>query len=152
MTIYHAANLRRGRHFVPAQVYLVTAVTRCRAPLFREFSSARQVIRAMRALEREARLESLAFVVMPDHLHWLFSLKAHHELSEVMRLLKGRTARSLNMQRVARGEIWQAGYHDHALRNEEDIRDTARYLIANPLRAGLVNSVRDYPHWDATWL
>lgn len=152
MTIYHAGNLRRSRHSTPAQIYLVTAVTRCRAPLFSEFSSARQVIRAMQTLEREARLESLAFVVMPDHLHWLLSLKPHHELNEMLRLLKGKTARSLNRQRVARGEIWQAGYYYHALRKEEDIRDTARYLIANPLRAGLVKSVRDYPHWDATWL
>jgi len=48
--------------------------------------------------------------------------------------------------------IWQAGYHDHALRKEEDIRDVARYIVMNPVRAGLVRSVREYPLWDAKWL
>lgn len=152
MTIYRAENLRRGRHSSAEQIYLITAATRYRTPLFTDFASARLVIREMRKLEREARLVSLAFVIMPDHLHWLLSPKADHPLNEIARLLKGRTARALNGQRVANGEIWQAGYHDHALRKDEDIQACARYLIANPLRAGLVRSVRDYPHWDAIWL
>ncbi|MFP3408382.1 transposase, partial [Pseudomonas sp. SIMBA_065] len=48
--------------------------------------------------------------------------------------------------------IWQPGYQDHALRREERLVHVARYIVANPLRAGLVKSVRDYPHWDAVWL
>jgi putative transposase len=32
------------------------------------------------------------------------------------------------------------------------LRNLARYVVANPLRAGLVDSIRDYPHWDAVWL
>jgi len=57
----------------------------------------------------------------------------------------------LNLQRQANGEVWQEGFHDHALRREEDLQATARYIIGNPVRAGLVPSVRDYPHWDAIW-
>ena len=34
----------------------------------------------------------------------------------------------------------------------KDLRELARYVVANPLRAGLVQSLRDYPHWDAEWL
>ena len=48
--------------------------------------------------------------------------------------------------------LWQTGFHDHALRREEDLAATARYLIANPLRAGLVQRVGDYPFWDAVWV
>ena len=47
---------------------------------------------------------------------------------------------------------WQTGFHDHALRTEEDLPAIARYVIANPLRAGIVTSVRAYPHWDTVWL
>ncbi|MNN75503.1 hypothetical protein D3C81_1918110 [compost metagenome] len=50
------------------------------------------------------------------------------------------------------GKVWQSGYHDHALRRDEDLKAAARYLVANPLRAGLVKSVRDYPFWNAVWL
>ncbi|MES9878966.1 MAG: transposase, partial [Candidatus Sedimenticola sp. 1PA] len=33
-----------------------------------------------------------------------------------------------------------------------DIKELARYIVANPLRGGLVESIGDYPHWDAMWL
>ena len=48
--------------------------------------------------------------------------------------------------------VWQKGYFDRALRYEEDLKAAARYIIANPLRAGLVAQVGDYPLWDAIWL
>jgi putative transposase len=38
------------------------------------------------------------------------------------------------------------------LRDEDDVKDWARYIVANPVRAGLVKRVGDYPHWDAVWL
>ncbi|MFZ5561488.1 MAG: REP-associated tyrosine transposase [Pseudomonadota bacterium] len=151
MTLCHGHHLRRGRHSSAGLTYLVTTVTHERRPIFQDFTAARLLIANMRRLQDEARLDSLAFVVMPDHLHWLFSLRPAHALSEVLRLLKGRTARRLNLQRQANGEVWQEGFHDHALRREEDLQATARYIIGNPVRAGLVQSVRAYPHWDAIW-
>jgi putative transposase len=48
--------------------------------------------------------------------------------------------------------VWQRGFHDHALRKEEDIVSVARYIVANPVRDGLVRRIGDYPHWDAVWL
>ncbi|MBB4592801.1 hypothetical protein FHR61_000481 [Xanthomonas arboricola] len=45
-----------------------------------------------------------------------------------------------------------ARHHDRALRKDDDLRIVARYLIANPLRAGMVERVGDYPFWDAIWL
>ena len=34
----------------------------------------------------------------------------------------------------------------------EDLVGVARYIVANPVRAGLVNRVGEYPYWDAVWL
>ncbi|MEW2970339.1 transposase, partial [Pseudomonas aeruginosa] len=39
-----------------------------------------------------------------------------------------------------------------ALRKDEDVRVAARYIIANPIRAGLVRKAGEYPHWDCVWL
>ena len=50
------------------------------------------------------------------------------------------------------GRVWAAGYHDRALRAEVDIPHVARYLVLNPVRAGLVARVGDYPFWDAVWI
>jgi REP element-mobilizing transposase RayT len=48
--------------------------------------------------------------------------------------------------------IWQRGFYDRSIRKEDDLIDIARYIVANPVRAGLVTSIRDYPLWDSIWL
>ena len=88
---------------------------------------------------------------MPDHIHWLIELKKG-TLENVMQRFKSRSARAVNQARGSSGRLWQTGFHDRALRREENVLAVARYIIANPLRAGLVERVRDYPHWDAVWL
>ena len=81
---------------------------------------------------------------MPDHVHWLLILNG--DLSEAVRRYK-----SLVTHQVG-ARVWQRGFHDHGLRREEDLRRVARYIVANPLRAGLVDNILDYPYWDAVWL
>jgi putative transposase len=89
---------------------------------------------------------------MPDHLHWLLQLHAGHSLSAVVRSVKGSSASEINRTRAVRGPVWEVGFHDHAVRREEDLQNLARYVVCNPLRAGLVRRVNDYPFWDAIWL
>jgi len=48
--------------------------------------------------------------------------------------------------------VWMSGFHEQALRKEEDLAAVARYVVANPLRAGLVDKLANYPLWDAVWL
>jgi REP element-mobilizing transposase RayT len=69
-----------------------------------------------------------------------------------MQATKGRSARLINQHRGFSAAVWQKGYFDRALRWEEDLKVAARYIIANPLRAGLVDQIGDYPLWDAIWL
>jgi len=88
---------------------------------------------------------------MPDHLHWLVEL-SDVDLSRLVLRVKSCSAIALNRALGQCGRLWQKGFHDHALRKDEDLRAVARYVVANPLRAGLVDSVGDYPHWDAPWL
>ena len=143
--------LRKGRFSQPDQDYFLTLVTHGRQPVFQEFQAARLLIQEMRHLESEQRLFWQAWVVMPDHLHGLVTLK-QCALSENIRLLKGRSSRAINASPQKKGNLWQPAYYDHALRKEEDRKAIARYIVANPLRGGLVNSLKDYPHWDSIWL
>ena len=149
----HAKDLRKGRVSLPNQIYLLTAVTRDRVPIFGDLSCGRIVVRAMRFHVERRFVESLAFVVMPDHLHWLVQLRAGEQLDRLMRSFKTYAARRINEHRGADGQgVWQTGYHDHAVRREEGVVAVARYIVANPLRADLVERVGDYPLWDAVWL
>lgn len=109
----------------------------------------------MRHHAEQGNVESLAFVIMPDHFHWLLVLGGTMSLSEVVGSVKSYSGRSIKRCLPAYPQnepVWQEGYHDHALRKEEDVQEIARYIVANPLRAGLVGKAGDYPLWDAIWL
>ena len=142
----HGKNLRKGRVSLPGNVYLVTAVTASRKPVFASFSAARLAVRCFHDQDVAYHAQTCAFVVMPDHIHWLLQLREDGDLSGVVRLYKAKVTMRLGKN------LWQRGFHDHALRSDEDMRDVAQYIIANPVRAGFVRSVGDYPHWDAIWL
>ena len=73
-------------------------------------------------------------------------------LAFVMKSFKAKSAQQVNHYLQRSGALWQKAYYDHALRKEEDIRAVARYIVANPLRAGLVDKLGNYPLWDAIWL
>jgi REP element-mobilizing transposase RayT len=138
-------DLRKGRVSQPGMTYHVTAVTLSRTPFFTSLENGRKVVRELMVLQAEGRAETLCYVLMPDHLHWLMVL---HEgtLSDAVKLLKGRSAHAI-------GEpVWQANYYDHAVRGDDDLRKIARYIVDNPLRANLVERIGDYPLWDAAWM
>ena len=146
----YGRNLRKGRFSETGRIYLVTTTTIGRRPVFADLAAGREVVKAMR---REAdQADTLAFVVMPDHLHWLLQLQERATLESVVRNVKAFSSRGVNEREGENGSIWQRGFHDHALRREEDLVRLARYIVANPLRAGLVARVGDYPLWDAVWL
>ena len=144
--------LRKGRHSEQNRIYHVTTRTNGRAPVFAEFGDARILTQALHIQHSGGLLESLAFVVMPDHFHWLVQITGDRSLSSCVNVVKSRTTREIHSKGRFRGTVWQRGFHDRALRREDDLAVAARYIVANPLRAGLVRSVRDYPHWDAKWL
>jgi putative transposase len=142
----NAQNLRAGRVSLQAQVYHVTTCTQAGEPTFATFSAARYLIQALKQSDALGYTETLAFVVMPDHLHWLFQLKNVHTLPAVVRGVKSFSARRIGHP------VWQKSFYDRGIRREDDLQAVARYLVANPVRAGLVSSVLHYSHWDAVWL
>ena len=143
--------LRRGRYSGSNNIYHVTTVTRGRKPIFKELAYGRILVDALKQ-ESSRNCKTLCFVVMPDHLHWLVQLHGAATLTTCVNRVKSQSARRINVRRATTGSMWQKGFHDHALRRDEDMVAIARYIIANPVRAGLVPSVRDYPLWDAVWL
>ena len=96
-----------------------------------------------------------AFVVLPDHLHAVWTLPPDdHDFSMRWRLIKTRFARALpkrerlNAARVARHErgIWQRRFWEHLIRDEADYARHVEYCYINPLKHGLVARVRDWPN------
>jgi len=142
--------LRIGRFSESNRIYLITTVTHRRKPVFQNFYLGRLLVQILRA--EHPRTETLAYVVMPDHLHWLIQLKAIASLSKTVASIKSISAHRINQKLNQHGRVWQPGFHDHAIRKEEDIKAIARYVIANPVRAQLVENIGGYPLWDAIWI
>jgi REP element-mobilizing transposase RayT len=147
----HSA-LRRSRASIPGQIYHVTVTTYARKPIFLDFDAAYAAARCHQDKNCLKDTTMLAWVLMPDHAHWLLQLGITDSLPAVVTRLKCASARSANLALRRKGPLWSRAYHDHALRNERQLLETARYLIANPLRAGLVNQIGEYPFWNAIWL
>ena len=143
--------LRRGRYSEPGRAYLLTATTHNRTPHFQRLEIGRLLVAELRAAHEDGWATSLAWVVMPDHLHWLVSLQ-DQSLSRLMRRIKANSAREARRCLGVEATIWQKGFHDRALRRDEDLLAVSRYIVANPLRAGLARRVGDYPLWDCAWL
>jgi putative transposase len=147
-----SARLRLGRHSETGRVYLVTFHTFDREPIFKNWSDAVTMVRASMSPHVLRSSRVLCWVLMPDHWHGLVDLGEMDELSQLVGRIKGVSARAVNLHRAQAGHVWGPGFHDHALRDEGFILDMARYIVMNPVRAGLVERVGLYPFWDALWL
>jgi putative transposase len=137
--------LRKGRHSEVGHTYHVVLSTHNKQPIFIDFNLARKMVLALLESDNNNLTHTLAYVVMPDHIHWLFELKAE-SLSRCVQRVKSQVSRGIG------NTIWQKGFYDHGIRSDESLIRAARYIVANPLRAGLVSKIGDYPHWDSVWL
>jgi REP element-mobilizing transposase RayT len=144
--------LRHGRRSIPGQYYHIITCTAERRTIFTDLRCGREVVRSLKHLQAARIASSLAFVVMPDHLHWLMQLQEKRTLSVCVGSMKSDAARGINGKRLRRGPVWQKGYMDRAIRREEDLVRVARYIVANPLRAGIVEQIGDYSLWDSVWV
>ena len=147
----HAA-LRRGRCSTPGQTYLVTTTTFARQPWFALWPVGAEVAREFggRRLWRDNHVR--AWVLMPDHVHILLTLGSSKPLSHLMARVKAVCARTARVVTKSDSCIWASAFHDHALRRDEQVAIVARYIIANPVRAGLVETPWLWPFWDSEWL
>jgi hypothetical protein len=85
---------------------------------------------------------------MPDHLHALVVGRGDDgHAADVVRAAKQRT--SFYFKQSCGSRLWQRSYFDRTLRTRDDVRDEIAYVVSNPIRAGLVASANDYPHWGS---
>jgi REP-associated tyrosine transposase len=145
-------NYRRA--FVPGGCWFFTVnlLDRRRTLLVDHIETLREAI----AATRESHPFTIdAFVVLPDHLHAIWSLPPDDsDFSTRWRLIKNRFAKALpkqeqlNRVRVRRNErgIWQRRFWEHLIRDETDFARHVEYCYINPVKHSLVTRVRDWPY------
>ena len=86
---------------------------------------------------RERGVEVGRYVIMPDHVHMFVAGGRDFDLASWVRLLKSA---------LGKPGLWQRGFFDHLLRREESYAEKWEYVRQNPVRAGLVKRVEDWPY------
>ena len=146
------------RYFIPGGTYYFTVVTHERRPILTS-PIARPCLReAMRIVREKRPFEMVAMVLMPDHLHAIWSLPCgDSDYSTRWSQIKELFTRSFlaaggpegyrNVSRIHRRErgIWQRRFWEHTVRDEDDLKRCVDYIHWNPIKHGLVERVQDYP-------
>lgn len=78
-----------------------------------------------------------AWVVMPNHVHVLFSPLGEWKLEQLLHSWKSYTANEVNKLLGRKGELWQRDYYDRLVRDREHFERCVEYICLNPEKAGL---------------
>ena len=144
--------LRRGRFSQENNMYHVTIVTYQRQPVFSSFETASALARVLNSPAVLKTSSLSAWVIMPDHWHAIVQVGQHDSLSQIVGRIKAISTRVIHNKKLWEGNLWTKAFHDRALRSENELLPLARYIVANPLRAGLVQRAGNYPFWNAAWV
>ncbi|NQY86750.1 MAG: transposase [Colwellia sp.] len=145
-------DLRKGRFSEPQREYFITFVCNNRISLFTQHEFSHAFCSTILFNEKQYDCKWLTWVLMPDHFHGLLQLGKSYNLSQVIKHLKGASARSINVKNGTSIQVWQPGYFDRALRQTEDRKQIARYIVANPLRKNIIDNISQYPYWNSVYL
>lgn len=125
--------------------YFLTFGTHRRRERFRDSQIVAMVVRHFRRTARREGFAILAYCVMPDHVHLL--VEGTTPQSDMRRFVKGTKQSSAQVySRMKEGCLWGEGCHDRMLRRDTDAREVARYIVWNPVRAGLTATPAAYPY------
>ena len=125
--------------------YFLTFGTFQRRPHFRDPDVAALAMRHFRRTAQAEKFALLAYCLMPDHVHLLVQGTADDsDLQKFVKLAKQCSGQVY--AGTSESRLWDEGYHDRVLRNDTDLREVARYIVWNPVRAGLAATPADYPY------
>ena len=91
------------------------------------------------------RYELFAWTIMPNHVHVLFKLIGNYLLSSILHTWKSFTAKEANRVLGHTSEFWQREYFDVLVKNERQLEFFLRYVLNNPVKAGLCKEIFQWP-------
>jgi putative transposase len=130
--------------------YFLTFCVRDRRAAFEEAELAGSAMTQFLRTATEEWFAILAYCIMPDHAHLLVEgLADDSDLRHFAKLAKQRSG-AVHKRKTGQ-RLWQEGYFERILRDDDSGRDLARYIVNNPVRKGLVASSSDYAHSGSSW-
>ena len=137
------------RRISPPGTYFVTFNTWQRRRLFVVELYAKLLLQTIYRYRREGRFQLHEFVVMPEHVHLLFTPAETVTLEHAVQLIKGGYSHEFGVQFGKNKEIWQRGFTDHRIRDAGDYEAHREYIHENPVKRGLVLQACEYKYSSA---
>jgi putative transposase len=135
----------RGFDYKGTHRYSLTICAHDRRSVFVDAAVVDAVLQQILRTAAARSFAVLAYCFMPDHLHLLVEgLSDDADLQKFMKSWKQATGFAYSKSHAGE-RLWQVGFFDHVLRAEESLDRQARYILANPVRAGLARAVDEYP-------
>ncbi len=125
--------------------FFVTSATWNRRRLFQSSANAELFLETLQHYRRGGYYKLHAFVIMPDHFHIILTPQGTTTLERAVGLIKGGFSHRL----ASEFPVWQRGFTDHRIRDEEDMKSRRAYLHLNPVRARLATAADLYPYSSA---
>jgi len=99
----------------------------------------------------------ISFCIMPNHVHLLIQNQSHdhsfpslktrnYPVANMLRVLKGTTARECNKMLERKGAFWHHESYDHVVRDEKELTRIVNYILLNPVKAGIAESKEDWKY------
>ena len=134
--------MRYRRAFQPGGSFFFTVVTARRLPVFASTTAVDVLRDAFRAVRQKRPFDIEAIVILPDHLHCIWTLPAGDaDFMTRWRLIKTWFSKHAGLK-----DVWQHRYWEHVLRDERDLIKHVDYIHYNPVKHGLVVMVIDRPY------
>ena len=139
------------RSTAPGATYFFTVVTHQRRPVFDNQQAVTLLRAAFRKTKQRHPFEIDAFVLLPEHIHCIWTLpEGHHDYSTRWGLIKSEFTRNFPNQTPSNPRreraIWQRRFWEHQIRDERDLRAHIDYIHYNPVKHGLVTAPIDWPY------
>jgi putative transposase len=128
------------------RVFFVTTKTSMARRLLQSERNAMLLIDVLRSNVATGKFQLHDFVIMPDHLHLLMTLQGEVTVEKAMQLIKGGFSYRLKRDLGYQGEVWQRGFSDVRIRDEQSFSQHRAYIVENPVKAGLVDSAEHWPY------
>jgi putative transposase len=133
----------------PPGTYFVTFSTWQRRRLFVVESHVRLFLKTLYGYRRDGRYQLHAFVLMPEHIHLLLTPAPDVTIERAVQLIKGGYSHALGAEIGRKAEVWQRGFTDHRIRDEQDFLHHREYIHQNPVARRLVASAPEYRYCSA---
>jgi putative transposase len=145
--LYHfpiRPRLEDSSWYIGKRTFFITINTFQKRQYFVGSQTVASLVLYLKKVSEEKFFDVITYCFMPNHLHLL--VQGKHNASNLLQYIKlYKQHTGFRFTKIHKQELWATSFYDHVLREEETVKTVGRYVLLNPVRAGIVADMRSYP-------